>query len=94
MSGFGGMLSLDFRDGRDSALQFIMGLERFAFAESLGGVVSLIEHPETMSHASISAEARHAAGITGGMVRVSVGVETTKDLVEDMTQAIDRLPSH
>ena len=93
MSGFGGMLSLEFRDGRDAALQFIMGLERFAFAESLGAVVSLIEHPETMSHASISAEARQAAGITAGMVRVSVGIETTDDLVADMTQAIDKLPS-
>ena len=90
MSGFGGMLSFDIRGGQDAAFRFIEKLELFAFAESLGGVESLIEHPDTMSHASMSAEARKAAGITDGTIRVSAGIENTDDLIEDMRRAFDR----
>ena len=91
MTGFGGMLSFDIRGGQENAFRFIQNLKLFAFAESLGGVESLIEHPETMSHASMSPEARVRAGITGGTIRVSAGIESTEDLVADMTQAFDRL---
>jgi len=63
-------------------------LRIFSFAESLGGVESLVEHPETMSHASMTPEARRAAGITGANVRVSAGIENTEDLVADLEQAL------
>ena len=88
MTGFGGMLSFDIRGGSKAAFRFIQALEIFAFAESLGGVESLVEHPETMSHASMTAQARRAAGITGANVRVSTGIESPDDLVADVAQAL------
>jgi O-succinylhomoserine (thiol)-lyase len=89
MSGFGGMLSFDIRGGKAAAFRFIEALTIFAFAESLGGVESLVEHPETMSHASMTAEARRAAGITESNVRVSLGIESAEDLVADVKQALE-----
>ena len=91
MSGFGGMLSFDIRGGQKAAFKFIQGLNIFAFAESLGGVESLVEHPETMSHASMTPGARRNAGITGANVRVSTGIENPEDLVADVAQALDRV---
>jgi O-succinylhomoserine (thiol)-lyase len=91
MSGFGGMLSFDIRGGKSAAFRFIEALRIFAFAESLGGVESLVEHPETMSHASMTPEARRAAGITEANVRVSLGIESAEDLVADVGQALDAL---
>jgi cystathionine beta-lyase/cystathionine gamma-synthase len=61
----------------------------FAMAESLGGVESLMEHPETMSHASMTLEMRRGAGITEKTLRVSVGIEHPDDLVADMRQALE-----
>ena len=90
MTGFGGMLSFDIRGGKEAAFRFIQALHIFAFAESLGGVESLVEHPETMSHASMTAEARRAAGITESNVRVSTGIESAEDLVADVAQALKR----
>lgn len=91
MRGFGGMLAFDIRGGRDAAFRLIQGLRLFAFAESLGGVESLIEHPETMSHASMSPAARVEAGISESTVRVSAGIESTEDLIADLEQALERL---
>jgi cystathionine beta-lyase/cystathionine gamma-synthase len=91
MSGFGGMLSFDICGGREAAFRFIEKLRLFTFAESLGGVESLVEHPETMSHASMNAEARAAAGITGSNIRVSVGIEHETDLVKDFETALTAL---
>jgi cystathionine gamma-synthase len=91
MTGFGGMLSFDIRGGKEAAFRFIQALHIFAFAESLGGVESLVEHPETMSHASMSPEARRAAGITASNVRVSTGIESAEDLVADVAQALGRV---
>jgi len=88
MTGFGGMLSFDIRGGKRAAFRFIQALKIFAFAESLGGVESLVEHPETMSHASMTPAARRAAGITGANVRVSTGIENPDDLVADVAQAL------
>jgi cystathionine beta-lyase/cystathionine gamma-synthase len=93
MSGFGGMLSFDIRGGKAAAFRFIEALTIFAFAESLGGVESLVEHPETMSHASMTPEARRAAGITEANVRVSLGIESAEDLVADVKQALERASS-
>jgi cystathionine gamma-synthase len=84
MSGFGGMLSFDIRGGEKAAFAFVRGLRLFTFAESLGGVESLIEHPQTMSHASMSPEARAAAGISPGTLRLSVGIEDSDDLIADV----------
>jgi O-succinylhomoserine (thiol)-lyase len=89
MTGFGGMLSFDIRGGKEAAFRFIQALHIFAFAESLGGVESLVEHPETMSHASMTPEARRAAGITESNVRVSTGIESAEDLVADVAQALN-----
>ena len=91
MTGFGGMLSFDIRGGKEAAFRFIQALHIFAFAESLGGVESLVEHPETMSHASMTPEARRAAGITESNVRVSTGIESAEDLVADVAQALKRI---
>jgi cystathionine beta-lyase/cystathionine gamma-synthase len=88
MTGFGGMLSFDIKGGAEAAFKFVEGLTLFAFAESLGGVESLIEHPDTMSHASMTPASRAAAGIKAGNLRVSVGIEHPDDLIADMTSAI------
>lgn len=87
MSGFGGMLSFDMHGGEAAAFRFVQALQLFEFAESLGGVQSLIEHPDSMSHLSMTPEARTAAGIRPGNLRVSVGIEDPDDLIEDMARA-------
>lgn len=87
--GFGAMLSFDLRGGRKEAEKLLTSFELFYLAESLGGVESLVSYPETMSHASMTAEARRTAGITEKTIRVSVGIEDPDDLVADMRQALD-----
>jgi len=87
--GFGGMLSFDVKGGRAEAERVLTGTKLFQLAESLGGVESLMEYPETMSHASMTLEARRAAGISEKTIRVSVGIEHPDDLVADMKAAVD-----
>jgi O-succinylhomoserine (thiol)-lyase len=87
--GFGAMLSFDVKRDRAQAEKVFSGIKVFTLAESLGGVESLVEYPETMSHASISLEARRHAGISDRTIRVSVGIEHPDDLVADMRQALD-----
>ncbi len=87
--GFGGMLSFDIRGGREEAEKVLRSTKLFALAESLGGVESLIAYPVTMSHASMSEEARRAAGISEKTIRVSAGIEHPDDLVEDLRQALE-----
>lgn len=89
--GFGGMLSLDVKGGRAQAESVLTGTKLFQLAESLGGVESLMEYPETMSHASMTPEARRAAGISEKTIRVSVGIEHSDDLVADMKSAVDAI---
>lgn len=86
--GFGAMLSFDVRGGRAQAERVLRRTKLFQLAESLGGIESLISYPETMSHASISAEARRAAGITERTIRLSVGIEHPDDLVADLKLAL------
>ena len=93
--GFGAMLSVELRTdekrcGDDTVRAFLDGLQCFTLAESLGGVESLIAHPATMTHAAMSAEARAAAGIGDGLLRLSVGIEHADDLVADITAALAR----
>lgn len=87
--GFGAMLSFDTVDGRPTAERVCMQSKLFDVAESLGGIESLISFPVTMSHASMSPEARKNAGITDKTVRISVGLEHADDLIADLAQALD-----
>jgi cystathionine beta-lyase/cystathionine gamma-synthase len=87
MRDFGGMLSFELDASVEEAMAFCSRTRVFALAESLGGVESLIEHPPSMTHASISAEQRRAAGLNDGLIRLSVGVEDIEDLLEDLEQA-------
>jgi cystathionine gamma-synthase len=86
--GFGGMVSFEVNGGVEDVNRILLGTKLFALAESLGGVESLIEHPATMSHASMGAEHRAAVGITDGVIRLSVGIEDPEDLIADLSQAL------
>ena len=87
-SGFGGVLSFEIKGTSEDAELFLEKLNIFALAESLGGVESLIELPAAMTHASVAKEVRKQIGITDTLIRVSVGVENVKDLIEDIEQAL------
>lgn len=87
MRDFGGMISFEVAD-EDTALGLLEEVEVFTLAESLGGVESLIEHPATMTHASIPAEERDQIGLSDALVRLSVGVETLDDLTADLRHAL------
>ncbi len=91
MKGFGGMLSFTLKDPSvEAATRVLSGTHLFSLAESLGGVESLINHPASMTHASIPREERLKNGLTDGLIRLSVGIEDAGDLVEDLKQAIDK----
>jgi cystathionine gamma-synthase len=89
--GFGAMLSVELKGGVEAVKQFLDGLQCFTLAESLGGVESLVAHPATMTHAAMSLEARTAAGISDGLLRLSVGIEALEDLQNDLQQALSRV---
>ena len=91
MKGFGGMLTLEFVDGREPAAKVADQLTLFAIAPSLGGAESLVTQPCTTSHADLTAEERKRRGITEGMLRLSIGLEDVEDLLNDMHQAIATL---
>ncbi|HTC01428.1 MAG TPA: cystathionine gamma-synthase [Ferruginibacter sp.] len=89
MRGFGGMMSFTLRDDSvEAAVKVLSSTKLFSLAESLGGVESLINHPASMTHASIPREERIKNGLTDGLIRLSVGIEDADDLVEDLKQAI------
>jgi cystathionine gamma-lyase len=88
MSGFGGMVSVELEGGRRAALRFLKGLTVFTLAESLGGVESLVDHPATMTHASVPRREREAHGVTDGLVRLSCGIEDPSDLADDVMRAL------
>jgi cystathionine gamma-synthase len=88
-SGFGAMVSFELAGGTRAVERFVERLRCFTLAESLGGVESLVAHPATMTHASMSAEARETAGISDALVRLSVGIESPEDLVSDLREALD-----
>lgn len=94
-SGFGAMLSFELAacngaDPHAAVRAFVDGLRCFTLAESLGGVESLVAHPATMTHAAMSAEARAAAGISDGLLRLSVGIEAEADLLADLAAGLQR----
>lgn len=88
MDGFGAIVTFRLPGGRDQVARFIKGLRLFLFAESLGGVESLVCHPATMSHAVMAQAQRERIGITEGTVRLSVGIEDAEDLIEDLDAAL------
>ena len=88
MNGFGGIISMNIKGGLEKSKRFLEQTKIFALAESLGGVESLIEHPALMTHASLPKDRRDAIGISDGLVRLSVGIESLDDLIEDIEQAL------
>jgi len=88
--GFGAMLSLELAGGQAAVEAFVDGLQCFTLAESLGGVESLVAHPATMTHASMDAAVRQRAGISDGLLRLSVGIEAAEDLLADIETALAR----
>lgn len=91
--GFGGMLSFELAGGEAAARAFLECVELFTLAESLGGVESLACHPATMTHATLDPDSQKVAGITGGLVRLSVGIEATEDLVRDVLMGLEAAQS-
>jgi len=90
MRGFGGMISVEM-GSRERAAVILGRVRVFSLAESLGGVESLISHPASMTHASVTPEFRASLGITDGLIRFSCGVEDVEDLLEDLEQAFGAL---
>jgi cystathionine gamma-lyase len=91
MRGHGGMLSFELKGGFGKCEKLLKQLRVFTLAESLGGVESLIEHPASMTHASIPQERRIEKGITDKLIRVSVGIEDVEDLLEDLQRGFKGL---
>lgn len=84
------MISFELNGGEAAVRAFVDGLRYFTLAESLGGVESLIAHPASMTHAAMTAEARAAAGISDGLLRLSVGIESAEDLLIDLRAGLAR----
>src|SRR5690349_5175177 len=92
--GFGAMLSFELKDGRRERVEHVLRTLRwFTLAESLGGVESLVAHPASMTHASMTPEARRRAGITDSVIRLSIGIEEPEDLIADLDAALGTLPA-
>ena len=87
-AGAGAMLSFELAGGAEAARAFVEAVEVFTLAESLGGVESLVAHPATMTHAGMGEEARRAAGIGDGLLRLSVGLEAEADLIADIERGL------
>jgi cystathionine gamma-synthase len=90
-SGFGAIVSFELRGGIPAVKAFLDGLQFFSLAESLGGVESLVAHPASMTHAAMQDSARRAAGLTDGLLRLSVGIEALEDLRSDLAAALVRV---
>ncbi len=91
MTGYGGMVSIVLHGSMDNTRQFLKSTKLFALAESLGGVESLVCHPATMTHAAVPKEEREARGFTDTLIRLSVGIEDSQDLIEDLDKALSTL---
>jgi cystathionine gamma-synthase len=89
-SGFGAIVTFELAGGIPAVKRFVAGLKYFSLAESLGGVESLIAHPASMTHAAMHETARRAAGLTDGLLRLSVGIEAADDLQEDLAAGLER----
>ena len=88
--GFGAVVTLELAGGHEAVREFVADLGCFSLAESLGGVESLVAHPATMTHAAMDPQARARAGLTDGLIRLSIGIEGLEDLREDLARALER----
>jgi methionine-gamma-lyase len=91
MAGPGGVISFGLKGGIEAGKTLMNSLELCTLAVSLGGVETLIEHPASMTHASMSREDRELAGITDGLVRIAVGIERVEELIEDLEQGLEKV---
>lgn len=89
MQGPGAMISFELKGGFAAGEKMMNNVHLCLLAVSLGGVETLIQHPASMTHAGLSKEAREAAGITDGLVRFSVGIEDCKDIIDDLSHALE-----
>jgi cystathionine gamma-lyase len=89
MTGFGGIVSFHLKSGSDSCKRLLKHVKIFSTAESLGGVESLIEHPSSMTHASVPTEEREKIGVTDSLIRASIGIEDADDLIADLSTALE-----
>jgi len=89
MKGFSGMITFWLKGEIEQSRQFLENIKLFTLAESLGGVESLVDHPAIMTHASVPPQERKKLGISDSMIRLSVGIEDSEDLVADLKQALD-----
>ena len=90
--GFGGIVSFTLKDDTEAtAIQFVTSTKLFLLAESLGGIKSLVSHPANMTHKSIPAEKRRAAGVADSLIRLSVGLEDADELIKDIDQALSKI---
>jgi cystathionine gamma-synthase len=90
-AGFGAMMSFELKGGLEAVKTVLDVVDLFSLAESLGGIESLIVHPASMTHAAMSPEALETAGITGGLLRLSIGLEDTDDLIKALDRALKHL---
>lgn len=90
--GFGGIVSFTLKnDTEEAAIQFVTQTQLFKLAESLGGIKSLVSHPANMTHKSIPAEKRRAAGVKDSLIRLSIGLEDAEDLINDIDQTFQKI---
>ncbi len=90
MDGPGALISVGLTGGHQAGVTLLEALRLPALAVSLGGIETLVQHPASMTHATMTPEAREAAGISDGLVRLSVGCEDQSELLADMEQALGR----
>jgi methionine-gamma-lyase len=86
--GFGGMITFELKGGFDAGVSLMNNVKLCSLAVSLGAVDSLIQHPASMTHSIVDEEIKKAAGITDGLVRLSVGIEGVEDIIADLEQAM------
>lgn len=91
MTGFGGVLSFELKTSYEKSVDFLESLKLIHIAISLGAVESLIEHPASMTHASVPRKEREKVGITDTLIRLSIGVEDIKDIINDLSQGLDKI---
>ena len=88
---FGGMIAFELKGGLDAGKTVMNSIKLFTLAVSLGTIDSLIQHPASMTHASVPKDIRLKGGITDGLVRLSVGIENVEDLIEDLSNALKKV---
>jgi methionine-gamma-lyase len=91
MEGYGALISFELKGGFEAGKKLLNSLKIMTLAVSLGGVESLIQHPASMTHSGVKREERIKAGITDGLVRLSVGCESAEDLINDLKSALEKV---